>query len=133
MQRNNVHISSECFLLPNVFSFAFAVPVLPKLQQVFLVVGISRREATASSGDGFASEPLYLCTPDKTLLTRELLIRSAPKDWPDCVLFPSWAEGESSCASMRGLGRLGSARGSVSGPCQNQSGLRGEICSPEVT
>ena len=133
MQQNNVHISSECFLLPNILSFAFAVPVLPKLQQVFLVVGISRREATASSGDGFASEPLYLCTPDKTLLTRELLIRSAPKDWMDCVLFPSWAEGEASCANMRGIGRLGSARGSVSGPCQNQSGLRGEICSPEVT
>ena len=121
------------FSTSKYLSFAFAVPVLPKLQQVFLVVGISRREATASSGDGFASEPLYLCTPDKTLLTRELLIRSAPKDWPDCVLFPSWAEGESSCASMRGLGRLGSARGLVSGPCQNQSGLRGEICSPEVT
>ena len=121
------------FSTSKYLSFAFAVPVLPKLQQVFLVVGISRREATASSGDGFASEPLYLCTPDKTLLTRELLIRSAPKDWPDCVLFPSWAEREASCASMRGIGRSGSARGSVSGPCQNQSGLRGEICSPEVT
>ena len=121
------------FSTSKYLSFAFAVPVLPKLQQVFLVVGISRREATASSGDGFASEPLYLCTPDKTLLTRELLIRSAPRDWPDCVLFPSWAERESSCASMRGLGGLGSARGSVSGPCQNQSGLRDKICSPEVT